>query len=63
MGMLVLSRKKGERITIGKGVQVCVVEVRGDKVRLGIEAPPDVDVVRNELLDQGPATEGVTGAG
>lgn len=50
--MLVLSRKKGEFITIGDNIRVCVVEVRGDRVRLGIEAPGDVPVHRAEVWEQ-----------
>lgn len=47
--MLVLSRKVGERITIGDGVVVEVVEVRGRHVRLGIVAPEDVRIWREEV--------------
>ena len=47
--MLVLSRKESERIRLGKSIVVTVVRVSGDKVRLGIEAPPDVLVLREEL--------------
>lgn len=49
--MLVLSRKRDERICIGKDVFVTVVEIRGDKVRLGVEAPKDVPVHRQEVAD------------
>jgi len=49
--MLVLSRKRDERIVIGDNIVITVVEVRGDKVRLGIEAPTDVPVHRQEVLD------------
>jgi carbon storage regulator len=49
--MLVLSRKKHESVMIGDNVAVTVVEVRGDKVRLGIEAPKDVAVHRREIYD------------
>lgn len=49
--MLVLSRKKGESIRIGEGVTVTIVEIRGDKVRLGVEAPRDVPVHRQEVID------------
>lgn len=48
--MLVLSRKPGEKITIGDGIEVCVVEISGGKVRIGITAPPTVPIARNELL-------------
>jgi carbon storage regulator len=47
--MLVLSRKQNERIRVGDSVVVTVVRVSGDKVRIGIEAPPDVRVLRDEL--------------
>jgi carbon storage regulator len=47
--MLVLSRKESERIRLGDSIVVTVVRVAGDKVRLGIEAPADMLVVREEL--------------
>jgi carbon storage regulator len=47
--MLVLSRKETERIKLGDSIVVTVVRVAGDKVRLGIEAPPDILVLRDEL--------------
>ncbi|MCA9082922.1 MAG: carbon storage regulator CsrA [Planctomycetaceae bacterium] len=49
--MLVLSRKKNESIVINDDIVVTIVEVRGDKVRLGIQAPKDVPVHRKEILD------------
>ena len=49
--MLVLTRKTGERIVIRDNIVVTVVEIRGDKVRLGIEAPLDVSVHRREVYD------------
>jgi carbon storage regulator len=49
--MLVLSRKKDERIVIGGNIVITVIDVRGDKVRLGIEAPHDVPVHRQEVYD------------
>lgn len=49
--MLVLSRKKNESIIINDHVTVTVVEIRGDKVRLGIDAPKDVTVHRREVYD------------
>ena len=51
--MLVLSRKESERIRLGDSIIVTVVRVAGDKVRLGIEAPPDVLVLRDELQIHG----------
>ena len=47
--MLVLSRKEAERIRLGDSIVVTVVRISGDKVRLGIEAPPNVLVLRDEL--------------
>lgn len=47
--MLVLSRKADERIIIGDEIEILVVEIRGDKVRLGIEAPKHVPVHREEI--------------
>jgi carbon storage regulator len=49
--MLVLSRKRDERIVIGGNSVITVIEVRGDKVRLGIEAPKEVAVHRQEIYD------------
>lgn len=48
--MLVLSRKQSEQLVIGDGIVITVVEIRGDKVRLGIEAPLEVPVHRQEVL-------------
>jgi carbon storage regulator len=47
--MLVLSRKKNESIVINDDITIVVVEIRGDKVRLGVEAPKEVPVHRNEV--------------
>jgi carbon storage regulator len=49
--MLVLSRKKDESIIINDHIRVTVVEIRGDKVRLGIEAPKEITVHRREVYD------------
>jgi carbon storage regulator len=49
--MLVLSRKKNESIVINDNVTVTVVEIRGDKVRLGIVAPKEVPVHRQEVFE------------
>ena len=55
--MLVLSRKKSEKIKLGDAIEITVVRVSGNKVRLGIQAPPDVAVLREELGKQDPAPE------
>jgi len=47
--MLVLSRKKNESIVINDSIVITVVEIRGDKVRLGIEAPREVPIHRSEV--------------
>ncbi|MFO0839424.1 MAG: carbon storage regulator CsrA [Phycisphaerae bacterium] len=49
--MLVLSRQRDESIMIGDNVQITVVDIRGDKVRLGIVAPSEVPVHRKEVYD------------
>ena len=49
--MLVLSRKKNESIVIADNIIVTVVDVRGDKVRLGIDAPREVPIHRREIHD------------
>lgn len=50
--MLILSRKIGQRIVIGDDVEITVVDVRGEQVRLGITAPRSIAVHRKELLEQ-----------
>ncbi len=49
--MLVLSRKRNEKIVIGDEITLMVIEIKGDAVRLGIEAPRDVGVHRQEVYD------------
>ena len=49
--MLVLSRKKDESIIINDHIRVTIVEIRGDKVRLGIDAPKEVSVHRREVYE------------
>ena len=49
--MLVLSRMRDESIVIGDGITVTIVDIRGDKVRLGIEAPKEVPVHRQEVYE------------
>lgn len=52
--MLVLTRKQSERIKIGPDVYITVVRVQGERVRIGIEAPSDLRIVRTELEEQEP---------
>lgn len=47
--MLILSRKKGQRVHVGKGIVLTVLGLRGGQVRLGIEAPEDVVILREEV--------------
>jgi carbon storage regulator len=49
--MLVLTRKMNESVVINDNITIVVVEIRGDKVRLGIEAPKDITVHRKEIHD------------
>lgn len=51
--MLVLSRTPQEGIHVGKDIRVVVLEVRGEKVKLGVEAPREVAVWRDELAEEG----------
>ena len=60
--MLVLSRKVNETIVINDNIVVTVVDIRGDKVRLGIEAPKDVPVHRQEVYDAIKRAEGTSDA-
>lgn len=50
--MLVLARKVGQSIIINDNIELMVIEVRGDQVRLGIQAPKSIPVHRKELLEQ-----------
>jgi carbon storage regulator len=64
--MLVLSRKLGEKIVINDNICITVVDIDRGKIRLGIEAPRDVPIFRQELLpnqEKAPATQSMVGAG
>lgn len=52
--MLVLSRKPNETIVVGDAIEVTVLEILGDRVKIGINAPRDVPIVRQELLHKTP---------
>ncbi len=54
--MLVLSRREGETIKIGDGIELTVVAIRGDRVRLGIVAPSDVPICRDDAVKSEPRT-------
>ncbi len=58
--MLVLSRKPGEKICLGSDIVVTVLEIKGRQVRLGIEAPERVNIVRAELPPADALTSGKT---
>ncbi len=49
--MLVLSRKPNESIKIGDDIEIKIIEVKGDTVRIGIEAPKSVEILRGELVE------------
>lgn len=49
--MLVLSRKKNEAIIVGENIVVTVIEIKGNTVRLGVDAPDEVGIWRRELID------------
>lgn len=51
--MLVLSRKPEEQVLVGENIRVTVLKVRGNRVRLGFEAPPGVPITREELRPPG----------
>ncbi|MCU9612982.1 carbon storage regulator CsrA [Caldibacillus lycopersici] len=50
--MLVLTRKTGESIQIGDGIEIKIVSVKGDQVKIGIEAPKNVEIYRKEIFEQ-----------
>jgi len=50
--MLILSRKIDEKIKIGEDITITMIEIRGDQVKIGIEAPKNVKVFRQEIFDE-----------
>jgi carbon storage regulator len=60
--MLVLSRKETQRIRLGDSIVITIVKISGDKVRVGIEAPSNVLVLRDELEVHDPAGEAKSSA-
>ena len=49
--MLIISRKKNEGLIINENTEIIIIDIQGDKVRLGIEAPNSVKIIRKELLE------------
>lgn len=52
MSMLVLTRRKGESVLIGDKVEITIVEIQGDKIKIGVSAPKKIEVLRKELVSQ-----------
>lgn len=50
--MLVLSRKKDQSIIIGDNIEISIVDIQGDVIRIGIDAPKEVSIYRKELLEE-----------
>lgn len=50
--MLVLSRRAGEALMIGEDIKISIIEVQGDKAKIGITAPKDVRILREELIEE-----------
>ncbi len=50
--MLVLSRKKGESIIIGDNIEISIIDIQGDTIRIGINAPREVQIYRKELYEE-----------
>lgn len=50
--MLILGRKKGESILIGEDIEISILDIQGDYIRLGIQAPRKISIVRKELREQ-----------
>ncbi len=61
--MLVLSRQRGESIMIGGNVEVSIIDIRGNKVRLGITAPREIEVDRKEIYEKKEAAKAQTQEG
>jgi carbon storage regulator len=51
INLLILTRKKDEGIVIGENIEIKIVEVEGNKVKLGITAPKDISIVRKEIIE------------
>ena len=55
--MLILTRRPGESIQVGDDIEISVLEIRGNQVRIGINAPAEVLVLRSELLNKAPVDD------
>jgi carbon storage regulator len=55
--MLILTRRPGESIQVGDDIEISVLEIRGNQVRIGINAPAEILVLRSELLESKPQAE------
>lgn len=58
--MLILSRRESERVYLGDDIVLTIVRVSGDKVRIGVEAPSNVKILRNELENASPTSKDST---
>lgn len=50
--MLVLSRKKGQSIMIGNNIEISIIDIQGEQIRLGINAPRDIPIHRKEVFEE-----------
>ena len=50
--MLILTRKKDESIVVGEGIKIQIISIEEGRVKIGIEAPPDVEIYRSEVLEK-----------
>ena len=58
--MLILSRRVNESIIVNGDITFTILAIRGNQIRIGIKAPPEVTIVRDELLDRDRSSEGIS---